>query len=77
MVQRRVALLFGDAVTQRRLAETRERLDSVPVQDLDALSRTLTQSWTTRFEDLLEERREAAEALRQLLDDLVRSPGQR
>jgi hypothetical protein len=73
----RVAELFaaGDdhrfAVVERRLEDTRTRLDAVPTRELESLRRRQTQSWATRLEDLLDERPETAERLRQILAELA------
>jgi hypothetical protein len=79
----RMARLFarGDedrrTVMERRLEETRTRLDEVRAQELEPLRRRLTQSWTTRLEDLLEDHPDSAGDLRQILDDLVSSATRR
>jgi hypothetical protein len=81
-VKPRFARLFarGDdhrrIVMERRLENTRTRLDGVKAKELEPLGRRLAQSWTTRLEDLLEDHPDAAGELQQILGDLARqSPG--
>ncbi|MEV6489396.1 hypothetical protein AB0M20_12320 [Actinoplanes sp. NPDC051633] len=54
-------------IVERRLEETRTRLDEVPTPELEALRLRLTLSWSTRLEDLLDEHPDAADRLERLL----------
>lgn len=58
------------AVTEHRLAETREQLTAATCRDLEQVRVALADRWTGRIADLLEERPDVEADLRTLVDDI-------
>jgi hypothetical protein len=72
--RRGFARLFGlgqpDAVTERRLDATRDRLAAAPTADAERVQAELAGQWATRVADLLEEHPDAEAELLTLVEEI-------